>query len=195
MADEPRNIGASVRDRLRNIARKSGIDFQLLLTRYVLERLLYRLGISDYRDEFILKGAMLYAMWVGEPFRNTRDLDLLARSEHGATRLAEAFRKICSIVVPGDGVVFDAENLKAESIRENMPYGGVRITTVATLSSARVPVRVDIGFGDAVTPAPSIVDYPALLDLPQPRLMAYIARRWSPRNSRRLWCSALRTPG
>jgi len=167
MADKPRNFGASVRDRLRNIARKSGMDFQLLLTRYVLERLLYRLGASDYRDEFILKGAMLCAMWL-DPFRNTRDLDLLARREPDAARAVEVFQEICLTVVPNDGVVFDAENVKAVPIRDN---GGIRITTVATLGGARVPVRVDIGFGDVVTPVS--VDYPALLDLPHPRLMAY----------------------
>lgn len=173
MTDKPAGIGASVRARLRHLAQKSATDFQLLLTRYVLERLLYRLSISSHRDEFVLKGAMLNAVWLANPFRNTRDLDLHARSAKDAAQLSKVFRDILSIPVPGDGVVFDAKTLKAEPIRENVSYGGIRIATVALLGGARIPVRVDIGFGDAITPKPAIADYPVLLDHPKPRLRIY----------------------
>jgi hypothetical protein len=173
MADKLTNIAASVRDRLRNLAQKDGSDFQLLLTRYVLERLLYRLSTSHFREEFVLKGAMLQAVWLENPFRNTRDLDLHARGEEDATRALERFKAILATEVPDDGVTFNTKELVAEPIRENVSYGGVRITTTAKLGGARVPVRVDIGFGDAITPKPELADYPALLDLPKPRLMVY----------------------
>lgn len=173
MTDKPVNIAASVRDRLRHIARKGGSDTELLLMRYVLERLLYRLSLSPFRDEFVLKGAMLQALWMENPFRNTRDLDLYARGDEDAGRVFEAFRAILAMEVPDDGVVFDREGLKAVPIRENVSYGGVKITTTAKLGSARIPVRVDIGFGDAITPKPQVVEYPALLDFPKPRLMVY----------------------
>jgi hypothetical protein len=173
MKDRPVNIAASVRDRLRNIARKSGGDTELLLTRYVLERLLYRLSLTQFRDEFVLKGAMLQALWMENPFRDTRDLDLHARGEEDAARVLERFKVILVTEVPDDGVTFDPDALVTRPIRENVSYGGVKITTVAKLGGARIPVRVDIGFGDAITPKPELADYPSLLDLPRPRLMVY----------------------
>lgn len=175
MVDKVTNIGASVRDRLRNIAQQRGMDYQIALTRYVLERLLYRLSVSKHRDAFVLKGAMLQAIWLKNPFRHTRDLDLHARGEEDTAKVIEVFRAIFS---DGDhhhddGVVFDGKLLKAEPIRENVFYGGIRVTTTATLGGARIPVLVDIGFGDAITPRPELADYPALLDLPKPRLLVY----------------------
>ncbi len=173
MTDKPTNMGASVRARLLNLAQKSGTDFQLLLTRYVLERLLYRLSISPYREEFILKGAMLNAVWLVDPYRATRDLDLLGRISRDAAQVGKVFSDIFSIPVDDDGVAFDIEKLRTDPIREEITYGGIRITTVAHLGGARVPVQVDIGFGDAITPKPAIVDYPVLLDLPKPNLLIY----------------------
>ncbi|MBV8548674.1 MAG: nucleotidyl transferase AbiEii/AbiGii toxin family protein [Alphaproteobacteria bacterium] len=173
MPDRPANIGASVRARLLNLARERGTDFQLILTRYVLERLLYRLSVSAYREKFILKGAMLNALWLEDPFRATRDLDLLGSIEADADEARATFRAILATPVADDGVAFDAEHLTAEAIRENASYGGIRLTTTAQLGGARVPVRIDIGFGDAVTPGPVLADYPALLDLPRPRLRIY----------------------
>jgi hypothetical protein len=173
MADKKTNPGASVRDRLLNLARQRGVDFQLLLIRYVLERLLYRIGISEYREDFVLKGAMLHAVWLEDPFRNTRDLDLHARGSEDAGRITEAFRTIFAADVPDDGVTFDASALRAEPIRENVAYGGIRFTTSAALGGARVPIRIDVGFGDAITPEADIVEYPALLDFPKPHLLIY----------------------
>jgi len=173
MADKLTNIGASVRQRLRNLAQKDGSDFQVLLTRYVLERLLYRLSQSALKDEFVLKGAMLQAIWMENPFRHTRDLDLLARGVEDAERVLAAFHTILGTKVQDDGVTFDSVALKAAPIRENVSYGGIRITTTARLGSARVPVIVDVGFGDAITPKPDHVEYPSLLDLPKPWLMVY----------------------
>jgi predicted nucleotidyltransferase component of viral defense system len=173
MPRKPRNIGASVRARLLDRARAERSDFQILLTRYALERLLYRLSVSVHRDRFILKGAMLFVTWVAGPFRPTRDLDLLGSGDNSAEAIAETFRVICAQSVVDDGVVFDVAALEAAPIREELEYGGVRVRTTATIAGARIPIQVDIGFGDAVTPAPVEIEYPALLDAPAPHLRAY----------------------
>lgn len=173
MPREPRNIGASVRARLLDRARAEQSDFQILLTRYALERLLYRLSVSPHRDRFILKGAMLFVTWVADPFRSTRDLDLLGYGDNGAEAIAGTFRVICAQPVADDGVTFDVAALTAAPIREELEYGGVRVRTTATIAGARIPIQVDIGFGDAVTPAPVEIDYPTLLDAPVPHLRAY----------------------
>jgi len=173
MPREPRNIGASVRARLLDRARAERSDFQILLTRYALERLLYRLSVSQHRDRFILKGAMLFVTWVADPFRPTRDLDLLGHGDNDAEAIAETFRAICAQPVADDGVTFDVGVLTAAPIREEAEYGGVRVRTTATIAGARIPIQVDIGFGDAVTPAPVEIVYPALLDAPAPHLRAY----------------------
>ena len=173
MPREPRNIGASVRARLLDRARAEQSDFQILLTRYALERLLYRLSVSPHRDRFILKGAMLFVTWVADPFRPTRDLDLLGHGDNDAVAIAETFRAICAQPVADDGVTFDVAALTAAPIREEIEYGGVRIRTRATIAGARIAIQVDIGFGDAITPAAIEIDYPALLDAPAPHLRAY----------------------
>jgi predicted nucleotidyltransferase component of viral defense system len=173
MPREPRNIGASVRARLLDRARAERSDFQILLTRYALERLLYRLSVSAHRERFILKGAMLFVTWVADPFRPTRDLDLLGYGDNDVEAIADTFRSICAEPVADDGVVFDHAGLQAAPIREEVEYGGVRVRTTATIAGARIPIQVDIGFGDAVTPAPVEIDYPALLDAPAPHLRAY----------------------
>lgn len=174
MAREPlKNVGASVRARLLQRSRDERTDFQILLTRYALERLLYRLSLSEHRNRFILKGAMLFVTWVEAPFRPTRDLDLLGYGENTPEAIGEAFHAILAQPVDDDGVVFDVEGIDAAPIREDVEYGGVRIRTEATIAGARVPIQVDVGFGDAITPGPIEIDYPALLDAPAPHLRAY----------------------
>lgn len=173
MAREVKNVAASVRARLLDLARRSGRDFQLLLTNYALERLLYRLSVSPHRDRFVLKGALLFTVWLDDPFRPTRDLDLLGHGDAETAAIAAVFREILSQTVPGDGLVFDVGGVEATVIREDARYGGIRIETTATLERARVPMRIDIGFGDVVTPRPTEIDYPTLLDAPAPHLRAY----------------------
>jgi hypothetical protein len=173
MAREPRNVGASVRARLPARSRAERSDFQILLTRYALERLLYRLSVSEHRDRFILKRATLFVTWVADPFRPTRDLGLLGRGGNRAEAIAGTFRAICAQPVDDDSVIFDAAALEALSIREEAEYGGVRVRTTAAIAGVRVPIQVDVGFGDAVTPAPLEIDYPVLLDGPAPHLIAY----------------------
>lgn len=173
MAREPGNLGASIRARLLERARAERSDFQILLTRYALERLLYRLSVSEHRNSFVLKGAMLFMTWIADPFRSTRDLDLLGFGEADAAALAECFRSICSQSVADDGVMFDIPGLEASPIRETMEYGGVRIRTTATIAGASIPIQIDIGFGDAITPAAVEIVYPVLLNAPAPTLRAY----------------------
>jgi predicted nucleotidyltransferase component of viral defense system len=171
--EPPKDLTASVRQRLLNLARERREDFQRLLRRYAQERLLYRLSRSEHRDSFILKGALLFAIWSSEPHRPTRDLDLLGRGDPAATTLVETFRALCSVPVEPDGIVFLPETLTGREIREEQEYGGIRLTLLALMGTARVPLQVDIGFGDTVTPAPVEVEFPVLLDFPAPHLCAY----------------------
>jgi predicted nucleotidyltransferase component of viral defense system len=173
MPREIRNIGASVRARLLARSRAEKTDYQILLTRYALERLLYRLSLSEHRDRFILKGALLFVTWLHDPSRPTRDLDLLGYGANDVEAISTTFKSICSTIVPDDGVTFDVEGLTAAPIREDLKYGGVRVQTHAVIDGARIPIQVDIGFGDIITPEPVEIDYPVLLDSPAPHLRAY----------------------
>jgi len=166
-----RNIAASIRQRLLNIANSTGEDFGLILTRYAVERLLYRLSQSKYHDQFVLKGAMLFQVWTNAPHRPTRDLDLLGRGDPSLEHCAEVFRELCRISVEDDGLTFPAETVKAEKIKEEQDYEGVRVRFLARLENVRIPIQVDVGFGDAVTPG--LIDYPTLLDMPAPRVQSY----------------------
>jgi predicted nucleotidyltransferase component of viral defense system len=172
MPDKPRNVGASVRQRLLNLARARGQPLELLLTRYALERLLYRLSLSPHRDRFVLKGALLLTTWFDEPHRATRDLDLLGFGDPSDDALLAVFRDVMTIAAD-DGVSFDTAKLKIQPIREDLEYGGSRLSTTATLSGARIPIVVDVGFGDAIEPGAEDIDLPVLLDMPSPHLRAY----------------------
>jgi len=171
--DKPiRNMGESVRARLLTMARERGQTFDLLLTRYALERLLYRISQTRYRERFVLKGAMLMTTWFDDPHRPTRDLDLPGYGESSAEAMLPVFREILAIRNE-DGLHFDASALRADPIREETEYGGLRLRTTATLASARIPVVVDIGFDDAVEPAPEEIVLPVLLGFLAPYLRAY----------------------
>lgn len=172
MPDHKRDIGASVRQRLLNLAHARGQPMDLLLTRYALERLLHRLSLSPHRERFVLKGAMLLVTWFDEPHRATRDVDLLGFGNPAEGALLTTFREIMSIEAD-DGVNFDLKNLRIEAIREELEYGGSRLHTTAALAGARIPITVDIGFGDAIEPGSEDVDLPVLLDMPSPHLRAY----------------------
>lgn len=172
MPDRPRNIGASVRQRLLNLAHARGQPMELLLTRYALERLLHRLSLSPHRERFVLKGAMLLATWFDEPHRATRDVDLLGFGDAAQDALLATFREIMAVELD-DGVSFDLKGLRIEAIREEVEYGGSRLRTTAALGGARIPITVDIGFGDAVEPGVEEIDLPVLLDMPSPHLRAY----------------------
>jgi predicted nucleotidyltransferase component of viral defense system len=169
-----KNIAASVRQRLSNRARERGEDFDLLLARYALERLLYRLSLSPHADEFVLKGAQLFFVWMDSPYRITRDLDLLRRGDSTIPQLEAIFRALCQQPVEKpDGIEFMSETVKGEVIREQAKYRGVRIRLLYRLAEAQNTLQIDIGFGDAVTPAPKIVEFPSLIGFPLPRIKAY----------------------
>ena len=168
-----RNVAASVRARLLNKARAEKLDFNLLLTRYALERVLYRLSISEQSGQFLLKGALLFDIWFDLPHRPTHDADLLGFGSTDMPYLENLFREI-SQIASDDGIVFQADSVKAAEIRKEANYAGVRVTMIGLLDGARCPVQIDIGFGDAVTPAPENVQYPVILDgMPQPQLRVY----------------------
>jgi predicted nucleotidyltransferase component of viral defense system len=167
-----RNVGASVRSRLLRLAREKHQSFELLLTRYVNERLLYRLSISAYRDRFVLKGAMLMSNWFDDTHRPTRDVDFLGYGDPTPKSILAVFREVC-LIEASDGVTFETHAMHAEPIREEVEYGGLRIRIEAMLDKARVRVIIDIGFGDDVEPGIEDIDLSVLLDQPAPRLRAY----------------------
>ncbi len=161
-----KNIAASIRQRLLNIARDQNVEFQLILTRFALERFLFRLSQSEYDNVFVLKGAMLFQVWGGSMHRPTRDLDLLG---HGAPDIAyftDIISRICTLDYPDDGLFFQTDSILLKRIKEEDEYHGIRATLTATLDSARIPLQIDIGFGDSIVPAPLVIEYPTLLDLP-----------------------------
>lgn len=165
---------ASVRQRLLNIARERNEDFQQILVRFALERLLYRLAQSPHSSRFVLKGALLFRLWFDLEQRPTRDADFLGFGEADPEDCVAVFREIVSAGVGADdGLVFEADSVRAEAIRKEAGYPGVRISMKASLDGARIPVQCDIGFGDAVTPAPSQQAYPTLLNMPPPVLAVY----------------------
>lgn len=168
-----KNTAVSVRDRLLQLARRRGEDFQLILTRYALERLLYRLSQSEYRDRFILKGAMLFALWDDQPHRATRDVDFLGFGDSSEDAVRDTFRTLCNTNVANDGLVLHADSVRVDRIRDVMEYGGMRVTLLGELAGARIPVQADIGFGDVVTPEPERVEYSTLLGSLAPLLRAY----------------------
>ena len=169
----PENLAASVRQKLLNLSVSRGEDPNLVLTRYAMERLLYRLSYSEFAGQFILKGAMLFACWTNTQHRPTRDLDLLGFGEASNERLRDVFEKLCDARVESDGLVFEASSIRVAEIREGREYQGRRVKLVTLLGAARIPVQVDVGFGDIVTPEAREIDYPTLLDLPAPRIRAY----------------------
>ncbi|PLU44589.1 nucleotidyl transferase AbiEii/AbiGii toxin family protein [Sinorhizobium medicae] len=172
MAKEIRNVGASVRARLLQLAKASGQSFDVVLTRFALERLLFRLSRSPHAGRFVLKGAMLMMSWFDDPHRGTRDLDLLGFSNPEPDPMLATFREILAQEVD-DGVMFDADTLRVDRIREELEYGGLRLRAVASISGARINLTIDIGFGDALEPGAEMLDYPSMLDFPAPRLRAY----------------------
>jgi predicted nucleotidyltransferase component of viral defense system len=168
------NTAASIRQKLLNQARERQVDFQQLLTRYGLERLLYRLSQSEEQKRFILKGAMLFELWFNLPHRPTRDLDFLTFGNPDGAEIVERFKQFLSLTLNlDDGIEFDISSIKATEIRKDAGYPGIRITLKARLDNALIPIQCDLGFGDAVTPGPLSSAFPTLLPMPAPQLLVY----------------------
>ncbi len=172
-SSQSEHAAASVRARLLNLAKAQGVDFNQVLVRFALERILYRLSQSPHAERFLLKGALLFTLWYDMPHRATRDVDLLGFGASDLEAITRTFRDIAAIDV-NDGITFDPASVNAEEIRKDAGYGGVRVILDGELARARCRTQIDIGFGDAVTPGPIDSVYPVLLDeLPAPRLRTY----------------------
>ena len=169
----PKNIAASVRQRLLIKARGTGRPFGELLQYFAMERFLYRLSKSRYTDHFVLKGALMLNVWQAPLTRPTMDIDLLGRIENSIENITEVTREICQQEVEPDGIVFDVTNIDAEHIAEDADYEGIRIRFRGSLDTARIVMQLDIGFGDTVFPSSEPVNYPTILDLPAPRIRGY----------------------
>jgi hypothetical protein len=171
--DNPRNTSASIRQRLLNHSTAIKTDPNLVLIWYGLERFLYRLSVSTHNQRFILKGAMLFRLWGGANFRSTKDLDLEGLLQDEAEVVREVFASICEQPVEDDGLVFDAASVKVAEIRDTQEYGGFRVLVTAKLGTAILRLQIDVGFGDAITPAPIVTDFPSILGQSLPRIHTY----------------------
>ena len=168
-----KNLAASVRARLLNVAKAQGADFNQVLVRFALERILYRLSLSAHADHFLLKGALLFTLWYDMPHRTTRDVDLLGFGPSDLESIAQTFRDIASVEVE-DGISFDPASVSVEEIRKDAGYAGARVLITGEIAKARCKTQIDIGFDDAVTPGPVHSVFPVLIaDLPAPRLRTY----------------------
>ena len=170
----PKNLAASIRQRLLNRAHQTHQDFNLVLTRYAAERFLYRLSRSRYAPQFVLKGALVFLTWMSEPHRPTRDVDLLGFGDLSDEALQAIIRDLASMQVEPDGLEFDGGSVAIADIREGQAYQGKRVAFNARLENARIRLQIDIGIGDVVTPKPEIVAYPTCLDnMPGPKIRTY----------------------
>ncbi len=168
-----RDIGASVRQRLLNKSRTQGRPFQELLQYFAMERFLYRLAKSPYSDRFVLKGALLLTAWRAPQSRPTMDIDLEGRVNNQLDHIKDVVATVCGVDVEPDGIAFNRTSIEVSRIKEDADYEGVRVQFHATLAGARIPMQLDIGFGDVITPEPTDIEYPSLLDFPAPVLRAY----------------------
>ncbi len=173
MNNKLKNISASIHARLLNISRGQNMDFNRFIIRYAIERLLFRISRSRHSSRFVLKGAMLFTLWSDSPHRDTQDLDLLGFGDSSLSAMSATFVELCTIECEDDGMLFDANSVKSEEIKALDEYVGIRVTLIARLGNARIPLQIDIGIGDAVVPPAEETDYPSILGLPAPRLRAY----------------------
>ena len=167
------NLAASVHQRLLNHARATGRPFNDILQRFALERFLYRMGRSPYASQFVLKGALMLTAWQVPYPRPTRDIDLLGRMENSVGQVVSAVEAICREPVTDDGLRYETEGIVGQRITETASYSGVRLRFAAYLGKARIPMRIDIGFGDPLVPGPSPVRLPTILDFPPPEVQGY----------------------
>jgi len=171
--NEPKNLAASIHQRLLNQARETGRPLNELLQYYAIERFLYRLSKSTYKGDFVLKGALMLNVWGLEGSRSTRDIDLLGHTSNAIGQIVKSMRKICLQAVELDGLEFDPKSVQGERIKEDADYEGVKVTFTGALGKAKVHMQIDIGFADVVNPAPILTAYPSLLQMPAPRLRVY----------------------
>lgn len=166
-------IERSVMERIARRAREIQVEPNALLTRFVTERFLARLSRSRHAGRFVLKGAMLMPLWLGDTARSTRDADLAGHGEITPDALVEIFRDVFHTQVDPDGIAFNEGSIRVTEIREGDAYGGYRINAISSIGPSRIVLQVDVGIGDAISPPPELVNLPPVLDFPAPRLRAY----------------------
>ena len=191
------NLAASVHQRLLNRAKETGQSFNHLLQHFAMERFLYRLSKSEHADSFVLKGALMLAVWRIPQSRPTLDIDLLGRGSNDPDEMVAVTRAVCQQEVEPDGMSFDPDTVMGERIAEEAEYEGVRLRFRGSLGNAVVPMQIDVGFGDVIVPPPEVVEYPTLLDFPAPRLRGYskesaIAEKFQAMGSRGLLTSRMK---
>jgi hypothetical protein len=168
-----KDVAASIRQRLQNVAKKANRPFQEVLEYFAMERFLYRLASSKHASRFVLKGALMFRAWNAPATRPTRDIDLLGRMDSKVTAVVPVFKDVCNQPVESDGLIFHADSVAGQATKEDADYAGVRVTLPATLQNSRIAMQIDVGFGDVLTPAAVVTEYPTILDLPAPRLNGY----------------------
>lgn len=173
MARNIKNTAASVHQLLLNKAKESSRPFNEFLQRFAIERFIYRLSMSPHADRFILKGALMFSVWIGPGSRSTMDIDLLGRIDNSPEVIVAVMKDVCEMDVEADGMSFNAETVTAARITEDAEYEGIRVRVQSNLGNARISLQIDIGFGDEIVPGPSRVAYPALLDFPSSELNGY----------------------
>lgn len=169
----PKNISASVRQRLLNRSKADNRSFNELLQYYAMERFLYRLSVSKHVEHYILKGALMLRAWRSPEFRPTMDIDMLGRTGNEEGNITSQIRDVLAVEVPPDGLLFDPESIQSERITEDADYHGIRIRFRGALGTARINMQIDIGFGDIVYPGPEKAEFPCMLDAPAPSLLCY----------------------
>ena len=173
MKREVKNIEASVKAQLQNKAKETNRPFAEVMQYYGMERFLYRFSKSKYADKFVLKGALLFAVWQIPDRRTTLDIDFLSRFDNEVTTIEKVMKEVCDTSVDPDGLNFDSQTVKGMKVKEDADYEGVRVKFTGFLDRARIPMQIDVGFGDIVYPRAKVIDYPVILDFPKPRLNGY----------------------
>lgn len=173
MKKDIKNIEASIRARLQNKAKETNRPFSEVLQYYGMERFLYRASKSSYIDKFILKGALMFTVWHIPERRTTLDIDFLAKYDNKIAGIEKMVKAICNIKVIPDGLIFDSKTVRGQRIKEDADYEGVRVKFTGLLERSRIPMQIDIGFGDNIYPKPKTIEYPAIVDFPKPKLKGY----------------------
>jgi hypothetical protein len=168
-----KNVAASIRQKLLNKSKEENRPFEEFARRYAIERFLYRLSKSGYRERLILKGALMFAVWKQSIYRPTLDIDMLGRMNNDAATLEKCICDICLEKVENDGIVFDPVTVRSEGITKDADYVGRRISFVGKIENMRIPMQIDIGFGDAVFPEPDRITMPSFFGMPAVQLLGY----------------------
>ena len=172
-AKNVKDLAASIRQKLLNRSKSENQSFEEIVRRYAMERFLYRLGLSQYKEQLILKGALMFAVWKNSISRTTLDIDMLGRISNSVTVIEKCICDICTIKSEDDGLIFDPSTVKSESITKDADYVGRRVLFTGKLSTMRISMQIDIGFGDMVFPEPDRIIMPSFFDMPKAEILGY----------------------